>query len=98
ARNAQDIALQAADLYKRLTAFAGHIEKIGKGIAGAMGSYNDAVGSLERNVLPAARRFKDFNVSTAGKDLPEFAPLREEQRHLAAAELLASADNDAEKL
>ena len=98
AKNAQDIALQAADLYKRLTAFVGHIEKIGKGIAGAMGSYNDAVGSLERNVLPAARRFKDYNVNTAGKDLPEIAPLREEQRHLAAPELLGPVDNNAEKL
>jgi len=98
AKNAQDIALQAADLYKRLTAFAGHIEKIGKGIAGAMGSYNDAVGSLERNVLPAARRFKDYNVNTAGKDLPEITPLREEQRHLAAPELLGPLDDNAEKL
>jgi hypothetical protein len=33
-------------------------------------------------------------VNTAGKDLPEIAPLREEQRHLAAPELLG----DAEKL
>ena len=94
ARNAQDIATQAADLYKRLTAFAGHIEKVGKGIAGAMGSYNDAVGSLERNVLPAARRFKDLNVGTGGRELPEFVPLREEQRHLSAPDLLA----DDEKL
>lgn len=98
AKNAQDIALHAADLYKRLIAFAGHIEKIGKGIAGAMGSYNDAVGSLERNVLPAARRFKELNVNTAGKDLPEFSPLREDQRHLAAPDLLGAVDNDAEKL
>jgi DNA recombination protein RmuC len=94
ARNAQEIAGQAADLYKRLTTFAGHIEKVGKGIAGAMGSYNDAIGSLERNVMPAARRFKELNVATGGKELPEFSPLRDEQRHLSVPDLLV----DDEKL
>lgn len=94
ARNAQDIAAQGAELYKRLTVFAAHMEKVGKGIAGAMGSYNDAVGSLERNVLSSARKLKDLNVVTAGKELPAFSPLRDEQRHLTAAELLA----DPEKL
>jgi DNA recombination protein RmuC len=94
ARNAQDIAAQGAEIYKRLAVFAGHMEKVGKGIANAMGSYNDAVGSLERNVLSSARKLKDMNVVTGGKDLPEFAPLRDEQRHISAPALL----EDEEKL
>lgn len=97
ARNAEEIAGQAADLYKRLTVFAGHIEKVGKGLSGAMGSYNDAVGSLERNVLPAARRFKDLNVPTAGRDLPELNPLREEQRHLSAPDLTETVEKSRAK-
>jgi DNA recombination protein RmuC len=98
AQNAQKIAAQGAELYKRLATFAGHLQDLGSKLRGASDSYNSAIGSLERNVLSSTRRLKDMGVETAGKDLPEMAPVQVEIRSLGAPELLGPADNDAEKL
>lgn len=57
AKNAAEVAALGADLHKRFTKFLEHFGKIGKGLAGAFASYEDAVGSMNRMVLPAARRF-----------------------------------------
>lgn len=85
AQNAQEISERGLDLYKRLVTFSGHIEKIGKGLQNALRGYNDAVGSLERNVLPAARKFKDLQRQSHGADLPAFEPQDDNIRHLALA-------------
>ncbi|MCB9988147.1 MAG: DNA recombination protein RmuC [Rhodospirillales bacterium] len=86
AENAQKISAQGAELYKRLLTFGSHFEKIGRSISGAMGSYNDAVGSLDRMVLPAARRLKELGVQSGSKDLPELSPLDKTPRGLMMAE------------
>lgn len=98
AQNAQKIAAQGMELYKRLATFAGHLQDVGTKLRGASDSYNSAIGSLERNVLSSARRLKDMGVETAGKDLPELAPVQPEMRSLSAPELLGAPDNDTEKL
>ncbi len=82
AQNAQEISKRGADLYNRLLTFTDKIEKIGKSITGAMKGYNEAVGSLERSVLPAARKFKDLQTHTNTKDLPEFSVLEEPARQI----------------
>ena len=41
--------------------------------------YNQAVGSLESRVLPAARRFKDLGAAT-GDDIPQLEPLVNDPR------------------
>ena len=51
AENARDISDSAAELYKRLAKFGEHFQKVGRGLTTAIGSYNDAVGSMERQVL-----------------------------------------------
>ena len=86
AKSAQDIAAHGQELYKRLQTFLGHVEKIGKNIDGAMKGYNDAVGSLERSVFPAARKFKDLQAPGSAKDLPELPPLETAPRRLQANE------------
>ena len=60
AKNAQEISVRGAELYKRLTAFGSHLEKVGKGINSAMTSYNQAIGSLDRMVMPAARKLSEL--------------------------------------
>jgi DNA recombination protein RmuC len=60
AKNAQEISERGVDLYKRLLSFSGHIEKIGKGIHAAISGYDEAIGSLQKSVLPAARKFRDL--------------------------------------
>ncbi len=82
AKNAQEISQRGTDLYKRLLSFTGHIEKIGKGLQGAMKGYDEAVGSLERSVLPAARKFKELQGGAADKELPELQAIEEAPRAL----------------
>jgi DNA recombination protein RmuC len=79
-RNAQDIAEQASELYKRVATFVEHFDKVGRSIGQAMASYNKAVGSLERQIMPSARRFKELNVNTVGKEIGEIATLSEDIR------------------
>lgn len=62
ARNAEEIRDLGITLYERMAKLADHLVKIRSGLEGAVRSYNDAVGSLERRVLPTARRFRDLDV------------------------------------
>lgn len=82
AKNAQEISALGTDLYKRLLNFTDHIEKIGKGLQSAMKGYDSAVGSMERQVLPAARKFKDLQ-GASGQDFPEIGPVEQTPRILA---------------
>ena len=74
AKNAENIRKIAEDLYKRLNIFTTHISNIGKNLERSNKAYNDAVGSLERSVLPGARKFKDMGIN-ASNDLPELKPV-----------------------
>ncbi len=88
AKNAEEISSRGAELYKRLQAFYGHMDRVGKGIGTAMKGYNDAVGSLERSVTPAARKFKDLQLQGGNKDLPALNMLEDTPRALSAPEAL----------
>jgi DNA recombination protein RmuC len=60
AKNAHEISERGTELYKRFLKFTEHFEKVGKGLQTAMGGYNAAVGSLERQVFPAARKMREL--------------------------------------
>jgi DNA recombination protein RmuC len=64
-----------------------HISKLGRSLDSAVKSYNETVGSLERQVLPQARRFKDHGIT--GIDAPELEPVDRQTRPLSAQELIA---------
>jgi DNA recombination protein RmuC len=74
AHNAATIRDLGLELYSRLSTFTGHLGKIGQRLGGAIEAYNSAVGSLERQVLPQARRFTDLGV-TADTPLPSLDPI-----------------------
>jgi len=74
ARNAQAISQLGRELHERLSTMAEHMAKVGKGLGGAVNSYNAAIASLETRVMVTARRFKDLK-ATAGGDLPELMQL-----------------------
>jgi DNA recombination protein RmuC len=57
AENAKEVRGLGEELYKRLAVFAEHVGKLGKSLGNSVESFNRAVGSLEQQVLPAARRF-----------------------------------------
>ncbi len=62
ADNAQEIRVLAEDLYGRLATFVGHMNRMGRQLASSVETYNKAVGSLERSVLPGARKFTELGV------------------------------------
>lgn len=63
ARDSRKIALAGRELHDRLARFLDHLRRMGKSLEGSMESYNLAVGSLERRVLPAARRLEELGAS-----------------------------------
>jgi len=67
--NAAVIRDLGQELYRRLASFDGHLGRLGQRLASAVEAYNAAVGSLERHVLPQARRFTELGV-TADAPLP----------------------------
>jgi DNA recombination protein RmuC len=62
AENAERIRKLAEDLYSRLNTFRNHLGKLGGALETSLRAYNAAVGSLERNVLPGARKFVELGV------------------------------------
>jgi len=62
ADNAKEIRILAEDLYGRLATFVTHMNRVGRQLASSVENYNKAVGSLERSVLPGARKFVDLGV------------------------------------
>jgi DNA recombination protein RmuC len=62
AESAAEIRELAVELHARLATFTEHLDAIGKALADGVKAYNASVGSLERRVLPSARRFTDLGV------------------------------------
>ena len=62
ADNAEEIRTLAEDLYGRLSSFVGHLNKVGKQLSSSVDNYNRAMGSLERKVLPGARKFVELGI------------------------------------
>jgi len=79
--NAKKIQALGEDLHQRLAAFAGHLAKLGRQLGSSVDAYNSAVGSLERNVLPGARRFRDMGVS-GRKDIEQLEPVNSALRRV----------------
>ena len=84
--SARDISALGRELYKRLSTMGTHFSKLGRSLEGAVDSYNKTVGSLERQVLPQARRFEQHGIT--GIEPPELQPIERQTRPLASAELV----------
>ena len=84
--SARDISALGRELYKRLSTMGTHFSKLGRSLEGAVDSYNKTVGSLERQVLPQARRFEQHGIT--GVEPPELQPIERQARPLTAAELV----------
>jgi DNA recombination protein RmuC len=74
AENAARIQELAEDLYKRLAKFGEHMAKIGRSLGSSVDAYNSAVGSLERQVLPGARKFTELGLRPE-REIDEIAPV-----------------------
>lgn len=89
AESARAVSALGSELHERLRTLAGHFVKLGRSLDTAVGSYNDAAGSLERRVLVTARRFSELGVP-ATQEIPEPEPIERAARILEAPELTES--------
>ncbi|HWB67321.1 MAG TPA: DNA recombination protein RmuC [Mycobacteriales bacterium] len=90
AENAREVFDLGRELYKRLGVFGGHMDKLGRSLTSAVKTYNDSVGSLERNVLSQARKLSELRVVEA--ELKPTTPVEDSVRPLGAPELVEGAE------
>jgi DNA recombination protein RmuC len=62
--NAREIRELGQDLHKRLSVFVSHLQRVGRSFGTAIDAFNSAVGSMERNVLPQARKFTELGATS----------------------------------
>lgn len=69
--NIRQIASEGQELCQRLETFMNHMGGLGKDLNRAVEAYNKTVGSLERRLLPFARRFQEMGLVDAAPEAPE---------------------------
>lgn len=97
----QDVVTQEAKtlfdlskvLYGRLSTLADRVDKLGRSINRTVNDYNAFVGTLERQVLPSARKLSMLDES---KILGSAEPVEENARELVAPELLLELEAEPE--
>ena len=96
AESAQAISDLGRDLHGRLVKLSSLLGTLGSRLKSTVRAYNEAVGSYEARVLPAARRFEDHGSVAAGRDLPELEQVTVSARSVHAPELASGADDKPE--
>ncbi|MCU1602913.1 MAG: hypothetical protein JWO22_3622, partial [Frankiales bacterium] len=86
ADNAQEVFAAGKDLFSRLATFGQHVDKLGRSLGTAVSDFNKTVGSLERTVLPSARRMSELGLDG---DLPHPLPVEDVTRPVSAPHLVA---------
>lgn len=89
AKNAREISELGTQLYDRLSTLGNHIANLGNRLRLSVDTYNDMIGSLERSVLPSARRIRDLGAGSEGKEIKELNSIDAVPRRTQADELLA---------
>ena len=59
-RNAQEMIKESGDLYARLITFINHFSKVGDNLKRSMDTYNNAIGSFDRSVMPKAKAVEEL--------------------------------------
>lgn len=63
-RNAEEIRDLGLQLHDRMSILTEHLVRVRRSLEGAVRSYNEAMGTIERRVLPTARRFRELGLSS----------------------------------
>ncbi len=87
AEDARVVHTLGRELYERLTVTGTHFAKVGATLDKAVGAYNETVGSLERRVLPTARKLGQTTLSD--RELPDLEPRSAHTVPIQAPELVA---------
>jgi DNA recombination protein RmuC len=78
-------------LYRRLVKLGEHVDKLGRSLQRSVTDYNAFTGSLERSVLPAARK---LNAADPISTIPAPKEIEEAPRALTSGDFEAIADLD----
>jgi DNA recombination protein RmuC len=83
AQNARTVSALGEELYNRLYAMVNHLNKLGRDLDRSVESFNQAMGSLEKRVMPSARRLHETGASLGqGKSFPGLLRVENRSRHL----------------
>lgn len=85
AENAREISQLGQELHGRLGVMAEHLTRLGKGLATATNSYNDAIASFESRVLVSARKFKELGSTSQEAEIIELRAVEGGVRRLQSA-------------
>ena len=98
--NARKISDLGKTLYESVRTLGERFQTLGARLKSSLEAYNDAVGSLEGNVLVKARKFKDLQAANGGEEIKQLDPIDRVPRMLQAPELTDglpfAADDDSE--
>ena len=61
-RNAETIRRSAEEFHDRVSVFVSHFNRLGRALSSSVEAFNKTVGSLERKLLPSARRLRELGV------------------------------------
>ncbi|MBP68006.1 MAG: DNA recombination protein RmuC [Acidimicrobiaceae bacterium] len=83
--HAREIADLGQELYDRVGVVLGHVDKTGRGLATAVGAFNDLVGSVDGRLLVTMRKFPDLGAGST--ELTAASEVDALPRHIQATEL-----------
>lgn len=89
-KNAEEISDLGKQLYKRISTMWEHLDSLRSAIDKAVEAWNRVVGSLEHQVLPSVRKFRDLKATTA----EEIAELEQVERTTRALPPSPGADSE----
>jgi DNA recombination protein RmuC len=85
--NARKISELGKNLFEAVRTLGERFQTLGGRLKSSLEAYNDAVGSLEGNVLVKARKFKELHAANGGEDIKPLEPIDRVPRMLQAPEL-----------
>jgi len=77
--NSERIRQTGEDLYRRIAILTEHFQRLGKSLNASVDHYNKTLGSLERQLLPGARRMSELGIRSA-REVADIAPLERTAR------------------
>jgi DNA recombination protein RmuC len=86
-RHAQKVSDLGHELYKRISDMSGHWAHVGKALDQAVSAFNQATGSLERNVLTSARKFSELGAASSLNPIKEIEIIESAARKLVSPEM-----------
>ena len=85
--NARKISELGRTLYEAVRTLGSRFDTLGARLKSSLEAYNDAVGSLEGNVLVKARKLKELHAANGGEEIKQLEPIDRVPRMLQAPEL-----------